>query len=210
MGKSILNTVIDLLNEGGIPAAPAQPEKHMLIIHAPVAAVSIEKADMESATVLVQVVAPIKSGAERCQKRALKVCELLREAGAECVQGKCSFEGRAALFCVPVTAKFYGTATAEDWIPREEMPKISYRLGDTVLEYVTGFSALLKDGQWEFELEEFFTRGTPEPEKPTEPFTFWVGNETFAGCALTRCQRVYTAGGVRQIRICTATSRQAE
>ena len=206
MGKSILNTVIDLLNEGGIPAAPAQPERHMMIIHAPVAAVSIEKVDMESATVLVQVVAPIKSGAERCQERALKVCEVLREAGAECVQEKCVFEGRAALFCVPVTAKFYGTATEEDWIPKEDPPAVSYRIGDAVLAYVTGFSALLEDGQWEFELEEFFPDGVSVSVQPTEPFALFVGNEIFAGCALTRCQRVYTAEGVRQIRKGTATS----
>lgn len=210
MGKSILNAVVDLLNEGGIPAAPAQPEKHMLIIHTPVAAVSIEKVDTESATVLVQMVAPIQSGAERCQKRALQAGALLREAGAECVQGKCTFEGRSSLFCVPVTAKFYGTATAEDWIPKEESPPVSYRLGNTSLPYVTGFSASLEDALWAFSLEEFFPTGTPEPEKPEEPFALFVGNEIFAGCTLTKCQREYTAEGVRQIRKGTATSRKAE
>lgn len=221
MGKSILNTVIDLLNDGGIPAAPAQPEEHMMIIHTPVAAVSIEKVDTAEGvvSVLVEVVGPIQSGAERCQKRALTVCNILSAAGAACVQGGCAFHGGPALFRVPVTAQFYGTATADDWIPKEETPAFSYKLGDTALEYVKSFSAsqtvdedheTLTNAPWEFVLEEFFPIGTEEPEKPTEPFALFIENEIFAGCTLTQWRRVHTAQGIEQVRKGTATSRKVE
>lgn len=217
MGKSILNTVIDLLNAGGVPAAPAQPEGHMLIAHTPLAAVSIAKVDKESATVLVQIVAPAKSGAERCQRRALTAYTILSEAGAECVQGKCTFEGRSALFCVPVTAKFYGTATADDWIPKAEEEPLAFncRIGDTALEYVKGFSAsaavdedheTIAKALWEFTLEELFPYGTPEQEKPTEPFALFIDDEIFADCRLIQWQRIRTEQGILQIRKGTATS----
>lgn len=228
MGKSILNRVIDLLTEGGVSAAPAQPNQQMLIIQAPVAAVSMEKVDMESATVLVQVVAPMQNGAERCQKYALTVHQLLREAGAECVQGKCTFESRPALFCVPVTAKFYGTATADDWIPAPPAPPapvLNVTLAGVALAYATSFSAQQEkveveekgeDGQvttklvtlpWEFTLEEFFPTGTQEPEVPQEPFTLRAGREVLSGCVLMEQLRVQTTQGIRQVRKGTAAER---
>lgn len=228
MGKSILNTVIDLLTAGGIAAAPAQPNQHMLIIQTPVAAVSMEKVDMESATVLVQAIAPMKNGAERCQKHALTVWGLLREAGAECVQGKCTFDGRSAMFCVPVTAKFYGTAMADDWIPAPPAPPapvLNVTLAGVALAYVTSFSAQQKkveveekdaQGQvtkklvtlpWEFTLEEFFPTGAQEPDAPQEPFTLQAEQEVLSGCVLMEHLRVQTTQGFRQVRKGIAASR---
>lgn len=213
MGKSILDTVITLLNDGGVPAAPAQPEEKMLIIHTPVAAVSIEKVDtaLGSVTVMVEVVAPIKSGGKRCQKRALEVCRILREAGAECVQGNCTFHSRPALFRVPVTAVFYGTALAEDWIPRQAPYQVT--LGNAVLLNLISFSAEQKvdeeysdldDAPWQFTLEEYFPTGTEEQEDPRAPFGVYIAKgdkeEVFTGCKMTSRQRTITPEGIHQIR----------
>ena len=211
MGKSILNTVIDLLSDQGSPAAPALPKGNMLTIHAPVAAVSIEKVDTAErvALVMVEVVAPMQSGGVQCQNRALEVCRILSAAGAQCVQDSCSFDSRAALFCVPVTARFYGTATADDWIPLADADRFTYKLNDTLLEYVQSFSAsqamdnnheVLATAPLEFSLEEFFPFGVQEPEHPAEPFTLQVETEVYSGCTLTQWQRVYTAQGIQQIR----------
>lgn len=222
MGKSILDTVVQLLNDGGVSAAPAQPEENMYIIHTPVAAVSLEKVDRinGSATVLVEVVAPMKSGGKSCQTRALKVCELLTNAGAQCVQGNCIFISKAALFRVQVTALFYGTALAEDWIPR---PAAIVIFADAALQYVRSFSAeqrvdetnlSLADAVWEFTLEEFIPVGVEEPQQLQEPFSvqLCVGEttETFSGCTLTQQQRICSAEGTRQIRKGKATARTVE
>lgn len=219
MGKSILRTVVDLLAAGGVPAAPAQPEKTMLIIHTPVAAVSIGKVDTVegSVTALIEVVAPMQSGAERCQERALTVCSILSANGAECVQGECTFNGRSALFCSPVSAKFYGTADADSWTPR---PNHTVVLGETALAYVTGFSAEqvvtegydgLSAAPWVFTLEEFLPMGAQEIEAPSEMFSLRLTGagktEYFNGCLVTERKRTITSGGIRQIRKGTALSR---
>lgn len=223
MGKSILNTVLDLLTEGGISAAPAQPQGQMPRLHSGVAAVSIGKVDTakETATVLVEVVSPMKNGAKQCQDKALKVCDLLSAAGAECVQSGCSFDSRAALFCVPVTALFHGKATADDWIPKEEpeeIPKEVWTIsadGQTLLQ-VRSFSAkqavdlqykTLADAPWEFTLEEFFPEGTQEPAELQEPFSVHVSGQVFSGCTLTERRRVYTEQGIEQVRKGVATAR---
>lgn len=208
MGKSILRTVVQLLNEGDVPAAPAKPERHLLNIQTAVAAVSIENVDTAegSVRVLVEIVGPMHGGAERCQKRALRVCELLSSAGARCVQGKCSFDGRSALFCVPVTALFYGTATMDDWFPR---PSCNAMLAGVPLEYMTAFSAQQVKGEenaslsaapWAFTLEEFFPVGTVESPDPQEPFVLEYGQQVFSGCTWTARERVYTPSGIRQVR----------
>lgn len=224
MGKSILNTVIDLLNDGGIPAAPAQPAGKMLIVHGPVAAVSIEKVDTAGGfvSVLVEIVGPMDGGAERCQNRALTVCNILSGAGGACEQGSCSFQGKGALFRVPVTARFYGTATEDDWTPR---PTCTVKIDGAILEYVESFSAQqvkeepaeeeeekpLSSAPWSFTLEESFPVGTKEPADPQEPFflrfTGPQGSQIFSGCTLTARQRIYTAEGIRQIRKGIAVSR---
>ena len=214
MGKTILRTVVDMLMEGGVSAAPARPEKTMLIIHTPVAAVSIEKVDTVegSVTVLVEVVAPMQSGAERCQERALAVCSILSANGAECVQGDCTFNGRSALFCSPVSARFYGTADANGWTPR---PSYTLTLGETVLKYMTAFSAeqvKTADGEpWVFTFEEFLPMGAQETEAPKEMFSLQLSSagqtEYFHGCLMTERRRILSPGGIRQIRKGTALSR---
>lgn len=226
MGKSILNTVIDLLKEGGIPAAPAQPQGNMLRVHTGVAAVSIGKVDTakETAVVLVEVVSPMKNGAKQCQDKALTVCDILSAAGAECVQSGCSFDSRTAMFCVPVTALFYGKATADDWIPKEEpveIPKEVWTVsadGQTLL-HVRSFSAKqavdiqykkLADAPWEFTMEEFFPDGAQEPAEPVEPFSVQVSGQMFSGCTLTERRRVYTEQGIEQVRKGIATTWRTE
>lgn len=208
MGKSIIDVVVDLLMEGGIRAAPAQPPGTMLVVHAPVAAVSIDNVDTAEGTVevLVEVVAPIKSGGEQCQKRALEACRILREAGAQCEQGNCTFHGKPTLFRVPVKAKFYGTALAEDWIPRA---RCDVTLAGVELTHINSFTAqqvvdeehtTLEQAPWVFTLEEFFPVGTREQDSPAEPFEVQMGTQYFTGCTMTECRRIYTVHGVQQTR----------
>lgn len=222
MGQSILDVVVQLLNDGGVPAAPAMPEEDMQVIHSPVAAVSLEKVDRieGSATVLVEVVAPIKSGARRCQMRALDVCQILTNAGAQCVQGNCIFISKAALFRVQVTALFYGIARSDSW---EGRSAYTVSIADVPLGYVRSFSAeqtvdeensALSCAAWTFTLEEFFPSGAQEPEDPQEPFVLCFAGadatETFSGCTLTQRQRLHSAEGIRQIRKGKATGRTVE
>lgn len=219
MGKLILDMVVDLLNEGGVRAEAAQPAGNMTAVQTVVAAVSLECVDQTagSVTVLVEMVGPAGDGARRCQQRALDAFDILRKAGGVCRQEKCTFLSKADVFCTPVTAVFYGTASSEDWQP---CPGYTVTAGGVTLPQVTGFSAgqqageeetSLADAGWEFSLEEFFPAGTQEPADPTEPFEMTVSNgsatENYTGCVLTARERVAEKNGIRQVRRGTAEQR---
>lgn len=218
MGTLILDMVVDLLDEGGLRAEAAQPAGDMTAIQGVVAAVSLERVDQadESVTVMVEMVGPVKLGARECQKTALEAIEILRSAGGVCQMGKCTFICKADVFCIPVTAVFYGTASSEEWQPRQGY---TVTMAGADLQHVTGFSAGQKaeegidlaDAPWEFTLEEFLPVGAQEPEDPTENFELTVsyGSETeiYTGCKLTVRQRVAEKNGIRQIRQGTAERR---
>jgi len=219
LGILILDRIVDLLKEGGVRAEAAQPAGNMTAVQSVVAAVTLESVDQteESVTVLVEMVGPSKDGARICQQRALDAFHILRSAGGVCRMGKCTFSSKADMFCTPVTAVFYGTATSDDWQP---YPGYTVTAAGASLPQVTGFSVeqqvaegetSLSNAQWEFTLEEFFPAGTEESADPGEPFALTVsyGGETvtYAGCRITTRQRVAEKNGVRQIRRGTAEQR---
>lgn len=222
MGQSILNTVVQLLNDSGLPTEPAQPAATMTAIHMPVAAVSLERADRESktVTVLVEIVAPMVSGALQCQHRALDVCQILAQEGAICSQGECLFDSRSGMFITPVKAVFSGIALSDDWIT---IAPNTVAINGEALSYCTRFTAekkldsirpTLDDVSWTVSVEEFFPAGVTEPEELTEAFTVRVSSqgkqETYSSCTLTGIQRITTPEGIRQLRTATTTARTLE
>ena len=110
MGQSVIEYVVQLLNDGGIRAAAALPPGNLLRVTEPVAAVSLAGANTEksSVTVLVEIVGPERLGGGVCQLKALDVCRILAAVGGSCQQGSCAFLNKGNLFCVPVTAVCYG------------------------------------------------------------------------------------------------------
>ena len=219
MGDVILDLVVELLNEKGVMAEAAQPAGDMVAAQTTVAAVGLECVDQteESATILVEMVSPADQGAKICQKRALKVYDILRSAGAICRQDKCTFLSKANMFCTPITAVFYGTETAEGW-----QPYVGYAatVAGVPLEKVTAFSATQRlvekenapaEKKWEFTLEEFLPAETQEPADPAEPFVLTVArgawSDTYTGCKITSWERVTEKNGIRQIRRGTAEQR---
>lgn len=222
MGTLILDMVVDLLKEGGVRAEPAQPEGNMTAVQLAVAAVSLEEVDQESGsvTVLVEIVGPSKIGARKCQQKALEAFDILRAAGGICRQGKCTFVSKADMFCIPVTAVFYGRATAEDWQPR---PSCEVAISGEALPWVSQFSAKQEMGEggisladmgWTFSLEEFFPHGVEiSEEDPEEPFEVTLSDgsrwESYTGCNIMSRERTLEEKGIRQVRRGTAAQRTA-
>ena len=219
MGQLILDKVIGLLQDGGIRAAAAFPAESMQRIAGPVAAVSLEKADLKSHTVevLVEILTPKESGGYTCQKKALEACAILEEAGAVCCQNGCDFMNKTNLFRVPVKAVFRGTARYNDL---EEMPKYTVITGALTLPYVCDFSAKqvltstgssLQSAPWEVTVEEFFPWGVQDTLGVDEPFELrlrCMGNvECYEGCKWTSRERIAEELGIRQIRKAKATGR---
>ncbi len=222
MGQSILNIVVQLLNDSGLPTEPAQPAATMTAIHMPVAAVSLEQADRKSrsVTVLVEVVAPVIYGALRCQHRALDVCHILSREGAVCCQDECTFDSHLGMFVTPVKAVFSGITLSDDWIP---IAPNTVEINGQNLPYCVGFTAekevdkvrpTLAEVPWTLTIEEFIPAGVTEPEELEDAFNISVSSqgkrETYPSCTLTQIRRIATPEGIRQLRTATTTERALE
>lgn len=222
MGQSILNIVVQLLNDNGLPAEPAQPAATMTTVHRPVAAVSLERADRasKSVTVLVEIVTPVFYGALRCQNRALDACEILTKNGAVCCQGECTFDNRLGMFITPVKAVFSGITLSDNWIAvtpntvsinGQDLP---YCVSFTAEKEVDEIRPTLAEVDWTLSLEEFFPAGVTEPEELEEPFIISVTSqgkrETYPSCTLTQIRRIATPEGIRQLRTATTSERALE
>ncbi len=219
MGQMIVGKVVHLLKNGGIRAEVAFPGERITRISEPVAAVSLEKADLDkfTATVLVEVLVPQESGGYLCQQKALEACAILEKDGAVCSQGGCEFLSKGHVFRVPVKATFRGTARANDLV---SIPKFTVTTGDLTLYRAVGFSAkqtLSAQGEslyntgWEVTVEEFFPWGTMDTMAPAEPFELeleCMGNiECYENCRWTHRQRIAEEKGIRQFRTAKATGR---
>lgn len=219
MGQMIVDQVVEMLSAGGIRTEAAYPAGSITRVTEPVAAVSLEQADLsgQTAVVLVEILAPRESGGYACQKKALEACQLLEAGGGVCTQGKCSFLRHSDVFRVPVKAVFRGIARAN---ALEEMFQPVLVAGEMTLDYLQAFSARqdvtgtdvsIYNGPWTFTVEEFFPWGVWNTLEPDEPFTMDLrcgeNIERFERCVWTHRERIKEDGGIRQIRKGTATGR---
>lgn len=219
MGGLILDSVINMLNHGGIRAEAAYPAGRITRVTEPVAAVSLDKADQKSQTVTVRVdiLGPKESGGYICQKKALEACTILEEGGAVCCQEGCHFLNKGNVFRVTVRAVFRGTARANEL---EEMPHFEIRIGELTLPYACGFTAeqipnstgeLVQDAFWKFTLEEFFPWGVLDGLAAESLFVLELRNmgvmERYKNCQWTGKKRIAEEMGIRQIRTGKAEER---
>ena len=219
MGKLIIDEVIQLLCDGGIRADTAYPTGSIQRVSEPVAAVSLNKADLQARTaeVLVEILTPKEIGGYLCQKTALEACGILEEAGAVCCQSNCEFVNRANLFRVPIRAVFRGAARYNDL---EELPQYSVMVGSLLLPHVCGFTAQqalkgsttpLQDAPWEITVEEFLPWGVEDSLEAENPFTIDLRcngvTERFDDCVWIERKRIAEELGIRQIRKAKADSR---
>jgi len=219
MGKSIVALAVEKLQAEGFRAAEACPGRKLPALTDIAVAVDLEKVDLreKTAQLLISVLAPSSMGAQACQKAALSVGQVLQEDGADCTQESCSFDGLTNLFCTNITARYAGTASAEDWSSRAGF---SVSLAGVPLGSLVSFSVkrevdetvtVLADAKWTFELEEFFRPEDFEETEPEEPFTLVMKRpmqmEMFRECTFTYQQRITEQTGTRQIRRGVATRR---
>lgn len=212
MGKTILDSVVEALQSGGIPALLAYPGGKLPALSEACAAVCFKQVDRdaEKADVLVTVLAPAALGGTACEKTALAAGKILQDMGAGCVQGACVFDSRGSLFSVEVCATFAGTALPESWT---EPLGFTVALGGKKLESVTGFTVwrnvdetatVFTNATWYFRLEENFLPGAAEENSPEEPFSIVLARpgqtETYSGCTWTSQKRETVVSGTRQIR----------
>ena len=222
MGISILELVLRRLREENFIADVAFPGQKYPAITEPVATVHIEKVDRAnlSVTVEVNIICPASLGGVYCEVEALRATEVLRWAGATCVQNGCEYDGMAQVYVVSVLATFTCITGAEDCTLG---PGFQVFLNDTQLPYALSFEAEQKkeldarfeigedapigigNGSWlwSLRLEELIPAGNVESYDTDGVFTLRLESdtvtETYLNCRWNQIRREFTRQGLRRI-----------
>lgn len=222
MGYSILELVLRRLRQAGFRADIAYPGQKYPQIGQTVATVHIEKVDRANLTVTMEVsiLCPASTGGTACEVEALRATEILRWAGAVCVQNGCTYDGVSQVYVVSILATFTGTTDADDCViwPGfycyvDELIQ-RFAVGITVEEYtgrqpefVMGEAAPtgVSEGShyWSIELEELIPAGSGVSKEPEGSFVLKLitdeKTEEFTGCTWLNTRREYTKAGLRRI-----------
>lgn len=219
MGSVILREVLWCLRRNGIAAEETRPGRKYPQITGPVAAVHILRAepDRYSITMEISVVCPGTMGAGVCEGEALRICRILQELGARCVQGGYHYEGMARIGYVSIEATFTGWELSEEWIPG---PGFQVLLEGHPLLWVTGFQSDLVENtspeyemgageptqvpegcrQWTIQLEQLIPMDHPEESMPDAPFEIQVERENvctgYRDCRWTSITRIFNREGL--------------
>ena len=223
MGFSVLELVLRRLREEGFLADVAYPGQKYPEISQTVAAVHIDKVDRSSLTVTMEVsiISPATLGGTACEVEALRATEVLRWAGAVCVQEGCRYDGISQVYVVSVLATFTGITGENSFSPG---PGFSVRIDEIHQPYAIGFTAEeIHDRQtqyamgetspvgishggylWKITLEELIPAGSAATAEPQGTFELKLSTdirtEVYYHCAFTSVKREYTRQGLRRIR----------
>lgn len=231
MGISILELVLRELRDGGFTADVAYPGQKYPPITETVAAVHIAEVDRANMTVTVEVtvICPAVLGGTVCETEALRATEVLRWAGANCVQKGCDYDGMAQVYCVDILATFTCITEADDCAMG---PGFSVFVDDMQLDFVTAFSnesvrtveccyEMGEDfpaglstgrGRWEITIVEVIPAGSEEviySDFATAVRVEKCNGETeiFRDCLFNSIKRENTNGGMKRTWKGTAMAR---
>lgn len=231
MGYSILELVLRRLRQAGFRADVAFPGQKYPQIGQTVATVHIEKVDRANLTVTMEVsiICPASTGGTACEVEALRATEVLRWAGAVCVQNGCTYDGVSQVYVVDVLATFTGTTDANDCVIwpgfycyiDELIQRFAVNISveeqtGRQLEFVIGEAAPvgISEGShyWTLELTEQIPAGSGVAEEPGADFTLRLVTdekcEEFTGCTWLSTRRAYTKEGLRRVRKGIARARR--
>ena len=223
MGISILELVLRELRQSQFTADIAYPGQKYPVLKEPVAAVHLQKVDRAnlSVTVEVNIICPAALGGTTCELEALRATEVLRWAGAVCIQNGCSYDGLAQVYQVSVLATFTGITEADDCTIG---PGFRVSINDIVIKHPVSFAAQqecdhqvryamgenkavgISPGKelWSIQLEELIPAGSPEQAQLSELFELKlataVQTESFYHCRWTSEKREFTPSGLHRTR----------
>ena len=231
LGYSILELVLLRLRQANFTADVAFPGQKYPQITDTVAAVHIEKVDRANleVTMEVNIICPASMGGTACEIEALRATEILRWAGAVCIQNGCTYDGVAQVYTVSVLATFTGVTEEDDCII---WPGFYCNINDKMHRFVVSFTSEYTNGaqleytmgsaapvgsclgteRWVIEMEELIPSGSAEVEEPEGEFELKIilesKKEIYSGCRWTSIRRERTRQGLRRIRKGFALSRE--
>lgn len=233
MGISILELVLRRLREENFIADVAFPGQKYPVIREPVAAVHIEKVDRANLTVTVEVsiICPAELGGTQCEVEALRATEVLRWAGATCIQNGCEYDGLAQVYVVNILATFTCITESDDcvmgpgfrvYLKENLVPfAVSFQaeqVVDVETRYEMGENAPIGIGKgkwiWKLRLEELIPAGNAEAMDPEGGFALRLETdtikETYYQCHWNSIHREFTRQGLRRIRTGISVFRKEE
>ena len=231
MGISILELVLRRLREENFQADVAFPGQKYPTITKPVAAVHIERVDRAnlSVTVEVNIICPAEQGGTFCEVEALRATEVLRWAGAVCIQNGCEYDGLAQVYVVRILATFTCITEAADCVMG---PGFRVYVKENLAPFAVSFHAEqiidieaqyeigeddpigIRNGSrlWKLQLEELIPAGNLEARDPEGSFEVRVESdtvtETYYHCRWTSIRREFTRQGLRRTRTGISMLRQ--
>ena len=231
MGISILELVLRELKQADFTADIAFPGQKYPVLTEPVAAVHLEKVDRAnlSVTVEVNIICPASFGGTACELEALRATEVLRWAGAVCVQEGCTYDGLAQVYQVSVLATFTGITEADactigpgftvylnDLHLRNAVAFTAEKTADHQVQYAMGVNEPLgiRPGKWLWtvKLQELIPAGTAEVQQFSDLFELRLETavqvENFYHCRWLSEKREYTREGLLKTREGIAMSRE--
>ncbi len=221
MEQAWLEATIEALQTAQIPAQRGFPNGLLPSLTEKLAAVSIQKSEEQSMTVLVQIYMPVEQGATACEDTALVAAAALRDAGAQCTIGACTFSSKSGLFCIPLQTS-YAEQSAPSQSGTVAQPKVQVN-GQTVgnvTDVATSFSStsvkskdastgdiimVAGETRWRVTIEDL-VKTTLSPQEPVEDsFTVVItrGNEkeSYDGCCWEKVTSDVTSAGIKRVRV---------
>ena len=214
----IISGISAVLRTAGYRTGDANPGGVMPEITEPVLAVNLERANMDSKTVVIRVtvVAPLATGARACENHGLAVSRLLADVGGKCEMQPSKFNPKTEVFSCAVLASFQGNVVSKDWMIGDTL---EVRFGSGYyLDRVTSFvswqekegSKALMDSSWHIRVEENLDAIRVE-QVPTGITKITViyedGEEVYNECNLISRKRTLRNGSLLQVWEATASSR---
>lgn len=207
----------------------AYPGKAIPALDSAVAALSISRVDtkQQTVTVTVHILCPEALGGRSCELSAVAASQALAEAGAECIQDGCEYDGVSRLFSVKIRGAFFTGERSEEpklklavYADSVRRPYAVSFLAEQTLENTPQF-AMGEDGpvgvipggwKWSIRLEEHIPPETEEVGQPDAPFILTVntemGNDTYLGCSWTSIRRELRSDGIHRIQTGFATGKE--
>lgn len=231
MGYSILELVLRRLRQAGFRADAAYPGQKYPQIGETVAIAHIEKVDRANLTVTMEVcvISPAATGGTACEVEALRATEVLRWAGAVCVQNGCTYDGVSQVYVVSILATFTGTTEENACVIWPGfycfINSALQRFATNIhIEEITGRQVEFSMGEsapvgisegcryWTIELEEVIPSGSVVSNEPGRDFTLRLitdeKTEEFELCNWISVSREYSKAGLRRIHKGVTRSRK--
>lgn len=214
-----IEKAIAVLQSAGIPACRGFPAGKMPHLEAVFATVSMEQATEDALTLTVQIYAPASQGGTACEDTAVLAGERLSTLGVQCRLGRCSFEGKSGVFCLPVTVTFLKVEEPPVQIiqPRVEIAGVEIANVVAVSTAFTGTQVRQKsettemerlnteEKRWTVTVEDLVPARLSPQQEITTGFTVVITHpgerETYNGCCWSKVTTEATAEGTRRVRV---------